>query len=241
MSAVAFSKYSNLSLITSVRYLHIHKIANTFKLFMDNESKWVNDLEVVKALMTYYGSGDESPYENDLRKVGNYTIEQLENLKVPKGRQPAIVLDIDETTLRTNGECIKKNIQDMIFNREEWKQEWIEGIKSAELEHIETTLELFNLARQRNFSVFFITARRVSLREPTERNLRLRGFENYTRIIFRQDKDNRSIRRFKRRSRKNLEKKGFMILLNIGDQKNDIADCKSKINIRLPNPFYTAT
>jgi hypothetical protein len=43
---------------------------------------------------------------------------------------------------------------------------------------------------------------------------------------------------YKSNVRQELEKKGYRIVLNIGDQASDLAGCCSERVFKLPNPFY---
>jgi len=52
------------------------------------------------------------------------------------------------------------------------------------------------------------------------------------------DGDTDAARIFKPRNRESIEKEGYHIVLNIGDQASDLAGCCAERVFKLPNPFY---
>jgi hypothetical protein len=158
-------------------------------------------------------------------------------------RNPAVVLDIDETSLTNwdnlhdndfgfikDGPCPEQPSEACGFNA------WILLAHAAP---IEPTRTFFNALRARNVSVFFITGRRTSQRDATLLNLDHAGYEGWTRLITRPDDDtSRSIVPFKSGERKKIADAGYTILATIGDQQSDIDGGAAECGFKLPNPFY---
>jgi len=161
--------------------------------------------------------------------------------------RPAVVLDIDETSL-SNWPNLKADdfgfINDINckadvklpcgFNN------WID---TANAPAIKPTLEFFNAAVAQGVAVFFVTGRLESQRAKTEENLEKAKFRGWTRLITLPDADKgKPISQFKSGERAKIEKEGYTIIANIGDQRSDLAgdpdgehaECKFKV----PNPFY---
>jgi acid phosphatase len=157
-------------------------------------------------------------------------------------KMPAVVLDIDETSL-SNWENIRENNfgfikggpcsrdPNMACGFDEW-------IHMAIAPAIEPTRTLFNAMRARNISVFFITGRRNSQRDATLLNLDHAGFEGWTKLITRPDADGGSIVPFKSGERAKIADAGYAIIATIGDQQSDIDGGFAECGFKLPNPFY---
>jgi acid phosphatase len=158
-------------------------------------------------------------------------------------KNPAVVLDIDETSL-SNWENIKDNnfgfiksgtctLQpNMACGFDEW-------ISMAQAPAIEPTRDFFNAVRAKNISVFFITGRRNSQRDATLLNLDHAGFQGYAKLATRPDGDaDHSLVPFKSGERAKIEAAGYTIIATIGDQESDLAGGYAECGFKLPNPFY---
>jgi putative acid phosphatase of HAD superfamily subfamily IIIB len=158
-------------------------------------------------------------------------------------KNPAVVLDIDETSL-TNWTNLEENnfgfIKDgpcpeqpnLACGFDAW-------ILVAHAGPIESTRTFFNTIRARNVSVFFITGRRDSQRDATLLNLDHAGFQGWTKLVTRPDNDtNHSIVPFKSGERAKIQAAGYTIIATIGDQQSDIDGGAAECGFKLPNPFY---
>jgi hypothetical protein len=157
-------------------------------------------------------------------------------------RSPAVVLDIDETSL-SNWENIRDNNFGFIKGGPCTQEPNLacgfdEWIHMAVAPAIEPTRTLFNAMRARNISVFFITGRRSSQRDATLLNLDHAGFEGWTKLITRPDNDSGSIVPFKSGERAKIASAGYTIIATIGDQQSDIDGGSAECGFKLPNPFY---
>jgi acid phosphatase len=157
-------------------------------------------------------------------------------------KMPAVVLDIDETSL-SNWENVRENnfgfikggpctqAPNMACGFDEW-------IHMAVAPAIEPTRTFFNARRARNISIFFITGRRNSQRDATLINLDHAGFEGWTKLVTRPDADGGSIVPFKSGERAKIAAAGYTIIATIGDQQSDIDGGFAECGFKLPNPFY---
>lgn len=157
-------------------------------------------------------------------------------------KMPAVVLDIDETSL-SNWENVRENNfvfikggpctqePNMACGFDEW-------IHMAVAPAIEPTRTFFNTIRARNISVFFITGRRNSQRDATLINLDHAGYEGWTKLVTRPDVDRGSIVPFKSGERAKIAAAGYTIIATIGDQQSDIDGDFAECGFKLPNPFY---
>jgi hypothetical protein len=100
-------------------------------------------------------------------------------------------------------------------------------------------LQLFRVARASNVAVFFITGRPEDQRAATERNLRNAGFGHYARLyLVPTGADFASAADFKAPIRAEVERLGYTIIANMGDQPSDLIGGHAEKKFLLPDPFY---
>jgi len=203
------------------------------------------NIDMLKDRLRKYHAGD---YNDDIALVladaRAYVEKRVDEVKpADQSKRLAVVLDIDETSL-SNWPNLKAN--DFGFIRggpcpeqpnlscgfDDW-------ILKASAPAIKPTLDFFNAAIARNLSAFFITGRRDSQRQATLWNLDRAGYEGWAKLSTRPNDDaNPSLVPFKSGERGKIEKSGYTIIANVGDQQSDLdggfAECKFKV----PNPFY---
>jgi len=100
-------------------------------------------------------------------------------------------------------------------------------------------MDIFTTARDHGAAVFFITGRDETQRAATERNLRAVGYTGYTELIMEPPGAHYiSAADFKAPQRAQIEKEGYTIIANIGDQMSDIDGGHGGCTFKVPNPFY---
>jgi hypothetical protein len=189
-------------------------------------------------LLAYHAGNYSADMTLVIADAGAYVAKRSEEVK-----WPAVVLDIDETSL-SNWENIKLNNFGFIKGGPCSEQadmacgfdDWIEkGIAPA----IEPTLKFFKSVRAKNIAVFFITGRRDRQRKATLWNMDREGFQGWAGLATRPDGDsNSSIVPFKSGERAKIAAAGYSIIATIGDQQSDIAGGFAECGFKLPNPFY---
>lgn len=184
--------------------------------------------EVKVELARYVESGE---YAADVAGVVSRARTYLER-RAPRVERPAIVLDIDETSVSNWGYEQSSNF---CYRPDSWSV-WV---AKAEAPPIAPTLELYRSARRLGVAVFFVTGRRESLRADTERNLRAAGYEEWAGLVLKSDDyDQPSVVPYKSGARRQIEADGYSIVVNLGDQASDLAGGFAERGFRLPNPFY---
>ncbi len=187
----------------------------------------------------YYDSG---AYLTDLQLATapalDWIVEQAAHVT-----RPAVVLDIDETAL-SNWEAIKANDFGRVSDGPcdslpegpcGWRAWDLLGRSPA----IPPTQRVFQAALDKGVAVFFITGRDESQREATERNLAAVGYRGYTRLLMEPvDAHFVSASDFKAPQRADIERQGFSIIANLGDQPADLEGGFAARTFLLPNPFY---
>jgi acid phosphatase len=197
--------------------------------------------QLKRQVMDYVCAGD---YDRDIAKALAEARSFVEQRASAVSR-PALVLDIDETSLSNwvelraddfgyiaNGPCVLARHAGC--GDHSWEL-------SARAEAIGPTLELFRTAKAKGVAVFFITGRAGgrALRAATERNLRKAGYHGWTRLIMRDDASRKLYAdEYKTRERAKLEGEGYTIIASVGDQESDLKGGHAERTFRVPNPFY---
>jgi acid phosphatase len=184
--------------------------------------------EVKRQVREYYQSGR---YEADVAAVAAQARSYLETIQASKKRKPALVLDVDETALSN---WPFEDRMDFAYDVEKWK-DWVSW---AAADPLRPTLELYRFARQRGVAVFFITGRAENERKATEQNLRAAGYEDWEELIMKPDGYKGTTVAYKTGAREKIEKSGYRIVLNLGDQQSDLDGGHAEKTLKLPNPFY---
>jgi HAD superfamily, subfamily IIIB (Acid phosphatase) len=85
----------------------------------------------------------------------------------------------------------------------------------------------------------FITGRPDSQRDITILNLDHAGYEGWTELRTRPDRDGLpTVQDYKTAERTKVEAEGYTIIANVGDQMSDIDGEHSGCRFKVPNPFY---
>jgi len=185
---------------------------------------------------------ESGAYEQNLALVAQEAKEWLAQ-RAPFVSRPAIVFDIDETVLSNwtviiandFGRIIPGPCNTLPAGPCGWAAWDMRGQSTA----LSPTLDLYRSARANNVAVFFITGRPESQRRPTERNLRAAGFDTFVDLMMPRDGARyASAADFKAPSRAAIERSGYMIIANVGDQPSDLAGGHAERTFLLPNPFY---
>ena len=100
---------------------------------------------------------------------------------------------------------------------------------------IAPTLALYKDARSHRVAVFFVTGRPSAIQSQTEGNLHAAGYDGWTGISF---KPGGGTEAFKSSERAKIERQGYDIVVNMGDQESDLDGGHADRAFKLPNPFY---
>ena len=174
-------------------------------------------------IVAYHDSGEWArDTTRVVRRARRYLSRRLED-------RAAIVLDVDDTALSTY-ECLKA----VDFDRTRTSCG-----EAGDLPAIAQTRRLYRYARRHGVAVFFVTGRRERLRGVTARNLREAGYDRWRRLYLRPDREPADRRDgYKARTRARIERRGFRIVVNLGDQRSDLDGGHALRGFKLPNPMY---
>jgi predicted secreted acid phosphatase len=193
-----------------------------------------------KQLRAYHAGS----YNDDIKLVLDDALAYVLS-RADKVTRPAVVLDIDETSLTNwpdidaddfgfigGGACPLRPTLPCGFSA------WVD---KARAKAIGPTLKFFNAVREKHVAVFFVTGRHDSQRRVTIRNLRRAGFGDWTRLLTRPDDDKaKTIVPFKSGERAKIESgaRRYTIIATIGDQQSDLDGGHAECTFKVPNPFY---
>jgi hypothetical protein len=145
-------------------------------------------------------------------------------------RKPALVLDIDETSL-SNYSAI--NADNFTFGTNS------QGEATNEIGvAIPSTLALYQDAISKGVAVFFITGRGEATRAHTEHNLQTQGYTKWNAVVLKPAGSTLTTVAYKSAARADIEKQGYEIVANVGDQYSDLAGGHADVAYKLANPFY---
>jgi acid phosphatase len=197
------------------------------------------NIDKIKDLLLDY---HEKYYDDDVAAIFDSAQKYVEQ-HAAQSTRPALVLDIDETSLSNwpnlladnfgffvDGSCDRLPAGPCGFNA------WI--LKSA-AKAIDPALRLFNAAKAKGVAVIFITARPDKQRDATLLNLDHAGFDGWTELRTRPDRDDfPTVEAFKSAERTKVEAEGYTIIANVGDQMSDLDGGHGGCTFKVPNPFY---
>ncbi|ABX79071.1 HAD family acid phosphatase [Coxiella burnetii] len=187
-----------------------------------------------KEIIHYHESGE---YDVDISKVTHlakrYLADRIrENQHASHPKKLAMVLDIDETSLSNYSD-----IKVLNFGGTFLQQDLAEA--DGDDPAITPTLNLYRYAIQHGVAVFFITGRQEKYRTATIKNLKTAGYSQWARLYMKpNDYRLNSAAPYKISERKAIEKEGYDIVLNMGDQYSDLKGGYSEHSYKLPNFMY---
>jgi len=198
----------------------------------------------LKSQLRYYKCS--GAYERDFSQVIDqaisYIVKRTEEIaKGNTGVKPAIVLDIDETSLSNWAELQADDFAFILHGPCTLAKGDPCGDEAWEQRSEDTgldTLRLFNKAKDLNVAVFFISGRAESVRKATEQNLSKAGYSGWIEIMLRPSKEG-SVEQFKTAMRQKIEEEmHYTIIANVGDQYSDLRGGHAEQVFKVPNPFY---
>lgn len=208
-------------------------------IFVTVPSQPINVGDAMAAALVYHDSG---AYQKGLEDVAAQA-ERWLRTRAPRVKRPALVLDIDETAL-SNWEVLKRDD----FGRPipgpcdvaiDAPCGWAAWDQLGRDPAIAPTLQVFNVARALNVTVFFITGRPEAQRDATERNLAAVGYRGYAKLYMAPDGVHfASAVDLKSPIRAEIERGGYTIIENMGDQPSDLLGGHAEKDFLLPDPFY---
>jgi predicted secreted acid phosphatase len=177
----------------------------------------------------YHDSGEwSSDTTKQVNKAKSFVKRWLKTHKKPRPKKPAVVLDIDDTSLSLYGCAVERDFEDASL-----------CAVQSDLPAIRQVRSLYRWAREQKVAVFFITGRPEPLRSLTETTLKAAGYTGKLKIDLKPTSNHDdTVVPYKSGARKRIQRKGYRILANLGDQRSDLKGGYSLKTYKLPNPMY---
>ncbi len=195
--------------------------------FIGCSSSLKNLSESKKEVQQYYDSGEHGL---ELANIIDDAINKFDGIKL--SGKPAAVFDVDETTLSNY-----KYIKSISFGY--YKEGWYKWVLKEDADAILQTKKLYDHLVERGVTIFFLTGRNYKEYEATLKNLKAEGYTEFDTLICKQEDELKlDASMYKPEKRKEIEAKGYNIVINVGDQLSDLEGGYSKLKIKLPNYLY---
>ncbi|KAG6744410.1 hypothetical protein POTOM_053136 [Populus tomentosa] len=176
-------------------------------------------------------------YERDLNLIVDQILSYVNGIVPSSDGMDAWILDVDDTCISNVFYYRGKRYGCDPYDPAGFRAWALKGGCPA----IPAVLGLFEYLVQSGFKVFLVTGRdQETLGQVTIDNLHSQGFIGYERIILRTAEFiGQSAVAYKSEIRRQLEKEGYRIWGNVGDQWSDLqGECLGNRTFKLPNPMY---
>ncbi|GAA0525848.1 acid phosphatase [Saccharopolyspora subtropica] len=187
--------------------------------------------DLKQSIVEYHDSGR---WDADIARIDEQARRYLAHRLQQGVPKPAVVLDIDETSLSTYDYEVAN---DFGYDKAEF-DEFVLGRKPTA---IGATRDLVRFADEHGVAVFFVTGRRdtAQMRQASAQDLREEGYPEPDGLYLRPVGDhNPSVVPYKSGARADIERQGYRIVLNVGDQQSDLDGGHAERPVKLPNPMY---
>lgn len=181
-----------------------------------------------EAIVEYY-EGPAKEFDADVKAVAARATRSLKSQLKKKPKKPAIVFDIDDT-LESTYRCAKASN----FDRAAIARCQVRG----EQDPIKPVWRLLKYAQRRKLRIILITGRPQGIEPSTKQQLRRDGLRGRYTLIMKPNADRRTAAAYKSAERKKIQRRGVKILVNIGDQRSDLAGGAARKRFKVPNPMY---
>ncbi len=159
----------------------------------------------------------------------------------PHGAKPAVVFDVDDTTLNTYSYEIYSNF---VYN----PTSNAAFVNSGVFRAVPHMVDLEHYAEAKGFTIFFLTGRPETQRTGTIANLTSEGYDVQSSKLYLKDytvdtwlspcATSCTTTQYKSLTRAHIESLGYNIVGNFGDQYSDLNGGYSDLTFKMPNPTY---
>jgi predicted secreted acid phosphatase len=188
----------------------------------------------------HHHASDSSQWAADTRRQVEQAQQYLARRLQQSVRNPAIVLDVDDTSEVTYGWEADND-----FGFDPVKQQ--QAIDNGMFPAIKPTLQFANWAAQHGVRVYFLTGRAQHQGPASLKNLANEGYPAPAEAYFKPEGTAPSYLdcgltcttvQYKSETRAHIEATGATIVVNLGDQYSDLEGGHAERGVKLPNPMY---
>ncbi|KAG2728921.1 hypothetical protein I3843_01G221800 [Carya illinoinensis] len=175
-------------------------------------------------------------YRSDSKVVANQALLYAQSLDLAGDGKDVWIFDVDETTLSNLPYYAEHGFGAEPYNSTLFNAWVLEGKAFA----LPESLNLYEKLLSLGIKVVFITGRGESQRNVTTTNLKNVGYHTWEKLILKSSSyTGVTSLVYKSSERKKLEKKGYRIVGNMGDQWTDILGHQAgNRTFKLPDPMY---
>lgn len=203
-------------------------------------------------IKAYYGdtvvdgehlASPDSNYARQVHRIESRLSHYLAGAARHTHGRPAVVLDVDDTTLITYTYELEQGFAfDPVSNNA--------FVQAERMTEVFGMPDVVNRARAEGITVFFVTGRPESQRDATEGNLAKVGYQAPADAdhLFLKNPQNPpayltcgsscTTIQYKSQTRAHIESLGYTVLADVGDQFSDLRGGHSGRTFKLPNPMY---
>ncbi|KAM1359617.1 acid phosphatase 1-like [Malus sylvestris] len=175
-------------------------------------------------------------YRKDSKAVTDVAWLYAKSLNLTKDGKNVWVFDIDETTLSNLPYYARHGFGTEVYNSTSFNEWVLEGTAPA----LPESLQLYKKLLKLGVKVVFITGRGEDQRSVTITNLKNVGYHTWEKLVLKGSAySGKTSYEYKSAERGKLEKSGFRIIGNMGDQWSDILGTSvGNRTFKLPDPLY---
>ncbi|XVF03026.1 hypothetical protein REPUB_Repub04eG0225000 [Reevesia pubescens] len=195
---------------------------------------WKTVPEECEGYVGHYMLGHQ--YRKDSKAIANEALVYAQSLKLGREGKDVWIFDIDETTLSNLPYYAHHGFGVEPFNATLFNKWVMEGKAPA----LPESLKLYRKLVSLGIKAVFITGRAEDQRSATATNLKKVGFHTWEKLILKETSYlGKPSVIYKSNERKKLEKNGYRIIGNIGDQWSDLLGTSTgNRTFKLPDPMY---
>ncbi|XP_021765286.1 acid phosphatase 1-like [Chenopodium quinoa] len=177
-------------------------------------------------------------YHKDCLAVTSAAYGYLKSLSLKNGRNNTWIFDIDETSLSNLPYYARPEVGFGIYPYN--ASAFYEWQKEAIAPAIPAVLSFYNKLVRLGVKVVFLSGAQAELREPKERNMKNIGYHTWEKMILKKSSESHmKAVEYKSMHRTKLEKMGYTIIGNMGDQWSDLLGSHPGLRtFKLPDPMY---
>ncbi|TQD98558.1 hypothetical protein C1H46_015806 [Malus baccata] len=196
--------------------LGLHCASWRFSVEANNVNPWETIPEECAEYVKDYLTG--RAYGFDLERVSKEAGVYAKSVELNGDGKDVWIFDIDDTLLSNLPYYADHGYGLEVFDNVEFDK-WVE---KAMAPAIKSSLKLYEEVLSLGFKVFLLTGRTEGKRKVTVENLNNAGFRDWHKLILRSADDREKLATiYKSEKRSEMEKEGYRILLNSGDQWSD--------------------
>ncbi len=183
-------------------------------------------------LRTLYNYAQTGQYEREINQVVRPARDWIDTrtARATPNEKLAAIFDIDETAVSNLPNLLACGFCSSGARAKLFEDERLPAIPQV--------LDLYRLAKSKGVAVIFITGRTEPSRSVTTGDLIAAGYTDWEDLLMRPSGNSEPARTFKAGVRQTVERKGYKIILNIGDQMSDLIGGYAERTYKLPDPFY---